>query len=423
MKKKFLSIAFLAAILFTGAAFSSCSDDDDNDYYDLQSTITFENKVTVKEYVQSGTFKGTGQDVILPGQSVSIKFHAGSKQYLMFAMMYGYSNDLFFAPENPGLKLFDSDGKALTGDISSQVHLWDNGTRVNVQPGSGISHPGVAEDGTIKKIDTQDAQGNLYRPASELVNLSLAFDAATSEFTLTIKNNTQGTINETPFSPGVWVVSNYIDEKLVVEQPFFVEGAKSSAQLTALAESGNNKLLGDMVSEMTGIVTTLSPVLVVVYTGDINPIYQLDKKDANIGLKELAQKGDADKLKSSLEGMTNVRYVYVAGSKMILPGASAETGFKAWDGDKIAFVTMYGYSNDWFYANTESIAANFTGDLTSKTVLLDNGTGVNQYPGAGVNQSLFGGTPQVEDKAISKVTTSFPIPTVANTIKVTIKTQ
>lgn len=421
MKKKFLSIAFLAAILITGAVFSSCSDDDDNDYYDLQSTITFENKVTVKEYVQSGTFKGTGQDVILPGQSVDIKFHAGSKQYLMFAMMYGYSNDLFFAPENPGLKLFDSDGNALTGDVSSQIHLWDNGTRLNKQPGAGISHPGDVEDGTIKKIETEDAQGNLYRPASDLVKLSLAFDAATSEFTLTIKNNSQGTINETPLSPGVWVVSNYIDKKLVVEEPFFKEGAKSSAQLTALAESGNNKLLGDMVKEMTGIVTTLSPVLVVVYTGDINPIYQLDKKDSNIGLKELAQKGDASKLKSSLEGMANVRYVYVAGSEAVLPGKSVETGFKAWEGDKIAYVTMFGYSNDWFYANTEATAANFKGDLTNKTVLLDNGTGVNQYPGAGVYQSLFDGTPQTEDKTISKVTTTFPVPAVADVIKVTIK--
>lgn len=422
MRKKFLSFAFIATMLLTGVAFTSCDDDDDDGYYDLESTISFENKISLKEFVQSGTFKGSGQDVIQPGQSVEIKFYAGKGQRVMFAMMYGYSNDIFFAPENPGLELFTSEGVAITGDVSSKIHMWDNGTRVNQQPGSGVTHPGTAQDGTIKKIETQDSEGNLYRPASELVNLNLAYDNVTSQFTLTIKNNSGGTINETPLSPGVWVVSNVLDGELIKKEPFFVEGQKSSPQLTALAETGNNTSLATMVDGMTGIITGLSPVVIVVYTGDVNPIYQLNQKDANIGLKELAQKGDASKLKSSLEGMTNVRYVYVAGSRAIAPGQGVETKFKAWDGDKIAYATMFGYSNDWFYSNSESLSADFKGDLTGKTVLLDNGTGVSQYPGAGNHQALFGGTPQAEDKVITPVNQSlFPIPTVVNTIKVTIK--
>lgn len=422
MQKKFLSIAFMAALLFTGLAFTSCSDDDDDDtYYDLESTITIENKVVLKEFSQSGTFKGTGQDVILPGQSVDIKFHAGRDQNLMFATMYGYSNDLFFAPDNPGLQLFDADGKALTGDVSSQIHLWDNGTRVNQQPGSGNTHPGTAEAGTIKKVETQDAEGNLYRPASELVKLNLAYNEVTSEFTLTIKNNTAGTINETPLSPGVWVVSNILNRKHVKEQPFFIGGEKSSAQLTALAEAGNNKPLGDLVAGMTGTITNLSPTLVVIYTGDVNPIYELNKKAGTLGLKDLAQKGDPSVLKKSLEGMANVRHVYVLGEDMLAPGQKVEAQFKAWNGDKIAYATMFGYSNDWFYANSEAINTNFKGDLTGKTVLLDSGTGVNQYPGAGNNQALFRGTPQVEDINIAPVGTTFPIPTVADAIKVSIR--
>ena len=383
--------------------------------------ISFENVVSLKEFVQSGTFKGTNQESILPGESVSIRFHAGKGQRLMFATMYGYSNDMFFAPENPGLELFNADGVAITGNVSSKVYLWDNGTRINQQPGSGIQHPGTADAGTIQKIETQDAQGNLYRPASELVNLNLAYDATTSEFTLTIKNNSGGTINQTPLSPGVWTVSNMLDGKLVKSEPFFKVGEKSSPQLTALAETGNNQLLGNMVNDMTGIITGLSPVLVVVYSGDINPIYQLDKKDSNVGLKELAQKGDASKLKQSLEGMTNVRHVYVAGSSAIAPGKKAEVQFKAWNGDKIAYATMFGYSNDWFYSNSESINADYTGDLTSRTILLDSGTGVNQYPGAGNRQELFGGTPQAEDNVIRRVDNAFPIPQVSNIIKVTIR--
>lgn len=417
MRKKFLSFAFIASVLCLGVTLTSCDDDDDDDiFYDTESTISIENMVSVKEFVQSGKFNG-----ILPGESVSIQFHAGKGQHLMFAMMYGYSNDMFFAPENPGLELFNSEGRAITGDVSSNIYMWDNGTRINEQPGSGLVHPGAVESGNITKIETQDAQGNLYRPASELVKLTLAYEETTSQFTLTIRNNSGSTINSTPLSPGVWAVSNILGGDLVKAEPFFKAGEKSSPQLTALAETGNNTSLGSLAEGMTGIITGLSPVIVVVYSGDINPIYQLDKKDGNIGLKELAQKGDASKLKESLEGMTNVRHVYVLGSGSLAPGKKVEGQFKAWNGDKIAYATMFGYSNDWFYANEEAVAANFKGDLTSKTVLLDNGTGINQYPGAGNHQSLFGGTPQAEDKVITKVGDAFPISPVANVIKVTIQ--
>jgi len=419
MKKKFLSFAFLATMTLAGVSFTACSDDDDTPY-DIDSVITFENVMSMKEFVQSGTFKGTAQDVILPGESVSIQFNAGTGQRLMFAMMYGYSNDIFFAPENPGLELFDTHGTALVGDVSSKIFMWDNGTRINVQPGAGIEHPGAVENGTIKKIETQDAQGNLYRPASELVNLNLAFEATTSLFTLTIKNTSGGTINETPLSPGVWAISHMLGGDLVKPEPFYKEGAKSSVQLTTLAETGNNAPLATLTSEMTGIMTTLSPILVVVYSGDINPIYQLNQKDTNIGLKELAQTGDASKLKSSLQGMSNVRNVYVAGSNPLAPTDKAEVQFKAWENDRIAYATMFGYSNDWFYSNSESIMANFKGDLTNKTILLDDGTGVNQYPGAGNNQALFDGIPQAEDKVITIVNDA-TIPAVNNVIKVTIR--
>lgn len=420
MKKKILSIAAIGTFLLFGAAFTSCNDDDDDVFYDTESVISFENMVSMKEFVESGTFKGTNQ-LIQPGESVSVSFYAGKGQRLMFAMMYGYSNDMFFAPENPGLELFNSEGVAITGDVSSKIQLWDNGTRLNQQPGPNVSHPGTVESGTIQKVVTQDAQGNVYRAASELVNLTLAYNSTTSQFTLTIKNNSGGTINETPLSPGVWAISNVSGGDLVKPEPFFKVGEKSSAQLTVLAETGNNESLGNLAKEMTGIITGISPVLVVVYSGDINPIYQLNAKDKNIGLKQLAQKGDVSVLKASLEGMTNVRYVYVAGKNAIAPGEKAETQFKAWKEDKIAYATMFGYSNDWFYSNGESIMASYKGDLTSKTVLLDSGTGVNQYPGAGNNQALFGGTPQAEDNVIKAVDTTYPVPSVSNVIKVTIR--
>jgi len=423
MQKKFLTRAFLATALVTGVLFTSCDDDDDDDInYDVNSTITIENITPMKDFVQSGTFRGVNQEVILPGQSVNITFNATRGQAVMFASMYGYSNDLFFAPENPGIELFDSNGTAITGDVSSKIFLWDNGTRVNQQPSAENTHPGVAEDGTIKKIETQDAQGNLYRPASDLVKARLAFDQTLSQFTLTITNNSTGTVNETPLSPGVWVVSNLNDGKLVNDKPFFEPDKKSAAQLTAIAEMGNNKPLGDMVAGMTGIITSFSQAVVVVYTGDINPIFELNKKDNGLGLKEFSQKGETGKLKESLSGMANVRNVYVVGGRYIYPGEKMSAGFEAFQNDKIAFVTQFGYSNDWFYANTSAVGAETKGDITSKVMLLDNGTAVNQYPGAGVLQNTFGGTPQQEDKEITTVGTNpYPVPAASSIIKVSIQ--
>src|SRR5699024_10851935 len=123
------------------------------------------------------------------------------------------------------------------------------------QPSASVTHPGTAESGTVKVIDTQDAQGNLYRPASELVKVELAYNESKSEFTVTITNNssTRGGINQTPLSAGVWVVSNVLNGKVVNDKPFFTSNQKSSTQLTALAENGDNKALSTMVTAETGI--------------------------------------------------------------------------------------------------------------------------------------------------------------------------
>ena len=80
-----------------------------------------------------------------------------------------------------------------------------------------------------------------------------------------------------------------------------------------------------------------------------------------------------------------------------------QVNYQATNGDKIAYATMFGYSNDWFYSNEKEIIINNTkGDITSNTILLDSGTGVDQYPGAGNKQALFGGTSEAESKAIAK---------------------
>ncbi len=406
MKKTFLKITTAMAGIMATFALSSCSDSD-NGMMDMsfQRTITFENVVTPKDFVQSGSFQGTGTPpVIMPGQSVSFKFSAGKTQALMFATMYGASKDWFFASQQPGIKLFDSNGNAITGDISSSVLLWDNGTKDNMT--------GQPESKPIMQVPNVNA--------SQLMKLTLTYNDATSEFTLTIMNTSGGTTNETPFSPGVWAVSNYNGTQLLNSTPFFTPNALSNPEITDIAQMGNIDKMKVKLIANTGIMTGLSPALVVVYRGDKNPIYELGKTDTGMGLKEIAQFGNVTKLQNSLKSLPNVKGVYVAGNAPVPPGSKVMTNFNADPGDKIVYATMFGFSNDWFYANEQGIEANVKGDLTSKTSLFDSGTGVDQYPGAGNHQALFGGTPQSESMPVSKVGTQYPVPAVQNVIKVTV---
>ncbi|MGH1518680.1 spondin domain-containing protein [Chryseobacterium sp. JK1] len=407
MKKTFLKIAAPVAGVLAALMLSSCDNSDNNMMEDLplQRTITFENVVTPKDFVQSGSFQGTGASpLIMPGQTTSITFSAGKTQALMFATMYGASKDWFFASQQPGIKLFDANGNAITGDVSSSVLLWDNGTRDNIS--------GAAESKTIAQVPNVNA--------SQLMKLNLSYNDVTSQFTLTITNTSGGTANETPFSPGVWAVSNYNGSQLLNSAPFFTPNALSNPEITDIAQMGNIDKMKTKLNANTGIMTGLSPVLVVVYQGDKNPIYELGKVDNGLGLKDIAQFGNVTKLQNSLKALPNVKNVYIAGSAPVTPGNKVMTGFRADPGDKIAYATMFGFSNDWFYANEQSIDGNATGDLTSKTSLFDSGTGIDQYPGAGNHQALFGGTPQSENTVISKVGTLYPVPAVQNVIKVTV---
>lgn len=74
---------------------------------------------------------------ILPGNAYEFSFSAVSGQRLTLAMMFGQSNDLFYAPDGRGIALFDDAGKPLSGDITSRLILWDAGTEMNQEPGLG----------------------------------------------------------------------------------------------------------------------------------------------------------------------------------------------------------------------------------------------------------------------------------------------
>lgn len=420
-------------LLASALLLASCHKDDDNPASHT-GTITIENVLDSKPLVESGTFKGSGiPPVVLPGQSTSFTFSAAKNQRLTFATMYGWSNDLFFAPENPGIKLYNDDGSPITGDVSAQVKLWDNGTRMNQAPGSAVVHPGTAESTpkNIKEIKGMDDYGNMYLAASQLMQASLAYNG-NSTFTITITNKSGGTANETPFSPGVWAISYVAGGSLLLQEPVYSAGKLSANGLTNIAETGDNSVMSTYLMGKTGIFTPLSPVLVVVYNGHENPFYKTGENDRGEGLKDLAQKGNADILATALRSKPGVKAVYVlkdAQNTVLLPRINEADGGKVsqlltvTNGDRIAIATMYGFSNDWFFATSgNDWDASQKGDLSSSIGLFDDGTAVNQFPGAGITQFNLAGTPLNESKPISVVPNPngfTTLPAINNIIKVT----
>lgn len=77
----------------------------------------------------------TASGMFLPGQTFMVTASPGDR--LQFATMFVQSNDLFFAPRDGGIALFDTGGRAMHGKVTTRVALFDAGTEVNQPPGSG----------------------------------------------------------------------------------------------------------------------------------------------------------------------------------------------------------------------------------------------------------------------------------------------
>jgi hypothetical protein len=431
----FIKISIWPAIALLPFAMSACKKEGHPGHGATQmETITVENVLQSKPLVESGTFQGTGSPaLILPGQSTTITFAAAKGEALSFATMYGWSNDLFFAPANPGIKVYDNSGNPIEGDVSDQVKLWDNGTRINQAPGAGVMHPGTADSKNITEVNGTDAQGNTYLAASRLVKATLKYNG-NSMFTLTLQNISGGTANETPLSPGVWAVSYIVGGNLLMPAPLYMPGQPTAHGLTAIAEMGDNSQLWGYLQTVTGIFTPLSPVLVVVYNGIDNPIYKVGEADRGHGLKYLAQRGVADTLANYLKGLKGVKEVYILpapNTKVLLPvidgqaGGNVSQDIAVDKGDRLAIATMYGFSNDWFFATMgNGVDATQAGDISSSIQLYNDGTAIDQFPGAGVTQFNLAGTPLVENVPISVIPNPnafTTLPSIPNIIKVNLQ--
>ena len=135
----------------------------------------------LSEVSTSGVFNtptgAAGAGPAFPGDTYTFMFDAVSGDLLSFATMFVQSNDLFFAPSDAGLALFNGSGVPVSGDITGQVMLWDAGTESNEEPGIGgfqaprqpSANSGPTEGGTVRIVN----DGYTYPATAAVVQVTI----------------------------------------------------------------------------------------------------------------------------------------------------------------------------------------------------------------------------------------------------------
>lgn len=119
----------------------------------------------LQDVASSGVFNtpvgATDPGPLTSGGSYEFTFDAEVGDVLTLATMLVQTNDLFFAPDQNGIDLFDDNSNPISGDITAQFLLWDAGTEVNQFPGVGPDqaprqagpNTGPVEGGTVRLVD------------------------------------------------------------------------------------------------------------------------------------------------------------------------------------------------------------------------------------------------------------------------------
>jgi hypothetical protein len=167
----------------------------------------------------------------------------------------------------------------------------------------------------------------------------------------------------------------------------------------------------------------ISPGTAVVYRG-ANPLFTIGEP-ASPGLQRQAEAGQPEDLIAAAKGAKGV-------SQVVMFDRTDNFTIKAAPGDMLSFATMFGQSNDCFYAPKGDSVALFDqggkpimGDRTLDVVLYDAGTEVNQVPGVGPDQGPRQDPSnwrqgELEHATVQPVRDTFAYPPVGEVIRVTV---
>lgn len=377
-------------------------------------TVTVENVSTHYKYFEAGAVAipdGESEaGPAFPGHSFSFSFHAGPSHKLSFATMYGLSNDGFYAPDGDGIALFEN-GNPVTGDITSQIMLWDAGTQMNQMPGPDNPHSGADTNDPVQLM-SDVGDGYNYGMVDTNLKVMLEYDGD-HMFTVTIHVLGGAT---TAISPVAWVVHS-------MPNPIFEAGMQDwDKGLEDLAETGNPGPLSHYLMWNSGYVSPVAPILWAVHEKGEMPIFTSNTPDRGYGLELLAETGDPSELAGNLIDMGYHAGAYaIPDGKVdagpLFPGDKYTFSIDAKPGQYLSIASMLGNSNDIFFAFGDSgiklSFGNDTQDITKEVMLWDAGTEVNEYPGTKSMDEDEGGE-------VMPLNDGYTYPAVNKIIKVTI---
>lgn len=115
------------------------------------------------------------------GQRFEFTVVAQPGDRLSLALMIAQSNDGIVAPGKDGIALFDAAGRPISGDITSQLGVWDAGTEVNEDPGlgrnqglrQGAAHAGDPERAPVRAIG-ETPFGYRWPKVTELIRVTIS---------------------------------------------------------------------------------------------------------------------------------------------------------------------------------------------------------------------------------------------------------
>jgi hypothetical protein len=167
----------------------------------------------------------------------------------------------------------------------------------------------------------------------------------------------------------------------------------------------------------------ISPGIALVHQG-ANPLFTIGKP-AREELQRIAEAGQPEDATLTMKKAKGV-------SQVVMFQRTDTFTIQAKPGDMLTFATMFGQSNDCFYAPKGGDVALFdksgkpmTGEQAVEVVLFDAGTEVNQVPGIGPDQGPRQDPKtwrqgELEHATVEPVRDAFAYPPVAEIIRVTI---
>jgi hypothetical protein len=155
-------------------------------------------------------------------------------------------------------------------------------------------------------------------------------------------------------------------------------------------------MLADELRSLTGWATPISPGVFAVHR-EAEPLYALGLADRGEGLEMLAESGNNTTLSAGTRAAVSSVGAFdmpigAAAKAPAKPGDAYEVSIAGMPGDRVSFASMFGMSDDWFFATgPDGIAlfdddgAPISGEVTEQVGIYDAGTELDEEPAIGMD--------------------------------------